>query len=105
MPRALLIAVLCLGFTPGLGELLSDGLHAATEGHSPHADCHEAPGPEHGCTGWQHNCSCHSSQRVALSDLGTAIAPATAQALQRPRGPRGMGPAGTRSSLERPPRA
>lgn len=101
----MLVAVLCLGFTPGLGELLLDGIHVATDGHTHHAAGHAEPAPEHGCTGWQHTCSCHHSLSIApVPRLAVVFAAPWAEAARVPclveKGPRGV-----RVGLDRPPRA
>ena len=55
-------ALLIWTLVPGLGEFLENAVHIVQEGHSAHAapdgDHHDPPGPEHGCTGTLHLCSC-----------------------------------------------
>ena len=69
-----IIASVLWALAPGLGELLENALHFVHEGHAAHAaasgDRHEAPGPEHGCTGTMHVCSCC----VSLSVLPVQVA-------------------------------
>ena len=60
------ISVLLLwALIPGVGEVLENAVHFAQEGHSAHAvpagDHHDPPGPEHGCSGTLHLCSCCAS--------------------------------------------
>jgi len=68
MKRLMALAlVILLGWAmaPSLGELLENAVHYVQEGHSAHAetdgDHHEPVGPEHGCSGVVHNCSCCGS--------------------------------------------
>ncbi|MDD9935661.1 MAG: hypothetical protein OXT09_18765 [Myxococcales bacterium] len=103
--RSLFVIALCVGFTPGLGELVSDGLHAITEGHTHHAEGHEPPDAEHGCTGWQHTCGCHVSLSIAPAVGGAAVAPAPAITVEQPQASDRRGPVGVRDGVERPPRA
>jgi len=67
-------ALLLWAVAPGLGELLENSVHLAQEGHLAHAapdgDQHDGSGPEHGCTGTVHLCSCCAS----LSFLPTQAA-------------------------------
>lgn len=69
---ASLSIVLMWTFLPGLGEVLENVAHWASEGHMAHAasegDEHGSSGPEHGCAGAVHLCSCH----VSLSYLASA---------------------------------
>lgn len=57
------LAVLLLaGLLPGVGELVENVVHLATQGHLAHAEANgDTHGPldaEHGCTGALHICSC-----------------------------------------------
>lgn len=66
------IAILLLGtLVPGVGEIVENALHLAREGHlahgAPEGDDHDAPLPEHGCTGTLHLCSCCVSPGVILT--------------------------------------
>lgn len=73
--RCGLVFLLLLALAPGFGEVVENVLHLLTEGHAAHArshdDDHAAKGPEHGCTGTFHMCSCHSSS----TGLRPAVAP------------------------------
>ncbi len=71
------IAILILMF-PGSVELVEDGIHWITDGHTTHdtsTEHHrEGPADEHGCSGPYHICICHSSSpfitRAAPADPG-----------------------------------
>ncbi len=72
MRRILFIGITILllsALVPGVGEILENAVHLATEGHFAHAaadgDHHESPGPEHGCNGTMHLCSCCVSPSFA----------------------------------------
>ena len=74
MRRLLAIGITVLllsALVPGLGEIFENAVHLATEGHLAHAapdgDHHESPGPEHGCSGTMHLCSCCVSPSFALT--------------------------------------
>lgn len=54
-------ALLIWALVPGVGELLENAVHIVQKGHFAHAvpdGDHDPAGPEHGCTGTQHLCSC-----------------------------------------------
>ena len=103
--RGFVVATLCLGVTPGLGELLSDGMHLVAEGHTSHEEGHAAPDSEHGCTGWQHTCGCCVSMTVAPA-VPVMVTPLTVpnDVMVAPTPPE-SGAVGVRKQLERPPRA
>ena len=103
--RGFVIVSICVGFTPGLAELFSDGLHAVAEGHTHHAEGHEEPGPEHGCNGWQHSCACHISLSVAPAVTAATVPTATLNDIEAASPTSDEGPSGVRDELERPPRA
>lgn len=105
--RTLLIGLLVVGFTPGVAELLSDGAHLLLSGHSAHADHHgdhEGPGPEHGCTGWNHQCACHTSLSL-IPSLEPALPVAASGGVALWLARRDRGADGVSFDLERPPRA
>jgi len=102
------VFALLLALAPGLGEVVENLFHLAIEGHAAHAlghgDSHAARGPEHGCSGTFHLCSCHSSStglRPARSPR--AQAPDVIATLAPPRA--GSTRAGFHHVPERPPRA
>jgi len=70
-PSPVWICVLLLcAILPGLSECIENVVHLAENGHSAHSepagDAHAPPGPEHGCTGTFHLCSCCSSPGFEL---------------------------------------
>ncbi len=99
---------LLLALAPGLGEVVENVVHLATQGHLAHAqetgDQHAERGPEHGCNGTFHLCTCHNSStglrpgrppRARFPDLVDTLAPA----------PAGSTHTGFHHVPERPPRA
>jgi hypothetical protein len=135
--RTLLVAIVCVGFTPGLGELISDSVHLLRSGHSHHGEHsrrahvddghhhgHDGRGdarehgadaddrehghgsqPEHGCSGTQHSCPCHSSLTIAPVIVHAEVPGAELIAVGVSLPVAVQGPAGVHSQLDRPPRA
>jgi len=105
--RSLLVFFLVLGFTPGLGELISDASHLLLEGHSAHAEHHaehDGPSEEHGCTGWQHTCTCHNSLSViTVAEPGLPVVVGAGVSVWMT--PRDRRADGVSFGIERPPRA
>lgn len=102
------VFVLLLALAPGVGEVLENAVHLLTQGHWAHArlhgDDHYHPGPEHGCSGPFHVCSCHHSlagSRPAFSPR--AQAPKVIATLASPHA--GSTRSGFHHVPERPPRA
>ncbi|HEX9733771.1 MAG TPA: hypothetical protein VGG06_17505 [Thermoanaerobaculia bacterium] len=108
LARRGLAAVLLLALVPGVSEIVENVVHLAVEGHAAHArpsgDQHSEPGPEHGCNGTFHLCSCHHS----LSFLPAVAPPAVRRAAPdgSPATPETTSPrAGFHHIPEKPPRA
>jgi hypothetical protein len=61
-----LVFLMLWALAPGMSEAVENVLHLIVEGHTAHAeadgDSHDPLGPEHGCTGVTHLCSCCISQ-------------------------------------------
>ena len=59
---AALTVLVLWALVPAVGEFFENAVHLLTEGHTAHAapdgDHHDPIGPEHGCTGTTHLCSC-----------------------------------------------
>jgi hypothetical protein len=100
-------AVLAWTLVPGINELAENLGHLAREGHLAHAapdgDRHEPIGPEHGCTGTVHLCSCCPSVSYLLTsacshipDPGTERLSAGLSSIRIARPP---------SGIDHPPRA
>lgn len=102
MLRTLLLAVLALAMSPGVLELLDDGVHLLTEGRTDHGDEAEAC-PEHGCTATAHYCACCTS--LAFANTPGALRVPTDALVLLPRGldHRARGPRGVAQRHQRPP--
>ena len=92
---------------PGLGEAIENTVHLVLAGHTAHAapdgDSHTPSGPEHGCTGVMHSCSCCVSQSFLPNQC---VAQVPAQSWQRlAEHDRVPLPAATAGGIDRPPRA
>jgi hypothetical protein len=110
--RSVLIATVVLGFTPGVGELIRDGVHLLVEGysahdgdaHHEHGDDHGGAGTEHGCSGSHHTCGCC----VSLTFLAAAelhLPPAPSETTRLLLDALARGPEGIERGLDRPPAA
>lgn len=62
---------------PGAMEATENLGHVLRSGHLAHAtesgDSHSDPGPEHGCNGTFHLCSCHFTAPGLLAAVGPAL--------------------------------
>ncbi len=109
----LIALVVIFVMTPVGVELIENGVHLVSEGHSAHGDHgdhdrldSDAPRhPEHGCTGTFHACSCHAAPTFLVPEASADIV----IALQPGRQPSPVGGQGPRAGFEgdvfRPPSA
>ena len=92
---------------PGALEATENLAHALRSGHLAHAaesgDSHSDPGPEHGCNGTFHLCSCHLTASGLLAAAGPTLAVAEEGLLFVD--PPGGGASGHLYSVRRPPRS
>lgn len=107
--RYLLLLLVTVSLSPGLGEALHDGAHQLLEAGQPegaeaaHADedC-----PEHGCTPMAHRCSCCASMHAMQSATQPQPAwHALARTLVHGDGANTRYAEGIDCELQRPPRA
>ena len=75
---AVAVSVLLLWvLTPGLAEFVENAVHLVENGHFAHAtpagDSHPSPGPEHGCTGTFHLCSCCQSPNLVFAQNSAQV--------------------------------
>lgn len=105
--RRSLAAVLFLLLVPGVSEVVENLVHVAIHGHAAHArpsgDRHSEPGPEHGCNGTFHLCSCHASLSYLVAKPLPPLRSRPPDALSRPR-ERASLHTGYHHIPERPPR-
>jgi hypothetical protein len=74
--RQLLMFVLVLSLSPVMPELIENIEHIVHDGHLAHFahhdegedEVHAAIEAEHGCTPMNHNCGCHVSVPIILTD-------------------------------------
>ncbi|MFQ5526918.1 MAG: hypothetical protein ACE5GX_11750 [Thermoanaerobaculia bacterium] len=104
--RLVALALLWIIF-PGVMEATENLAHIVRSGHLAHAaedgDSHSDPGPEHGCNGTFHLCSCHLTQAGLLAAAGPAAAGADEGLLFVDRGDGAA--SGHQHNIEHPPRS
>lgn len=88
--RAVVVVLLLWTLLPGTWELAENVSHLIRDGHLAHAAAtghsHSEPGPEHGCSGTLHFCSCHVSPHGLIA-FRTTLAPVLRLALGEPPTP------------------
>jgi hypothetical protein len=103
--RLVAIALVWVIF-PGALQATENIAHLAQNGHLPHAaesgDSHSDPGPEHGCNGAFHICSCHLSAAGLLSASAPSLVAPDGVSQYRD-GQASLG-AGHQHNIEHPPR-
>jgi len=102
-----LTLILLWTLVPGVGEFTENFVHLVMQGHTAHAvpdgDTHAPPGPEHGCNGVVHFCSCCISQTFLSNQF---VAQVPEQSYQRlAEHARVQIPSTSGSGTYRPPRA
>ncbi len=101
------LVLLLWALVPGVGEAVENTVHLVLEGHTAHAapdgDSHTPSGPEHGCTGVMHSCSCCVSQSF-LPNRYVALVPIQSWQRLADDG-RVPLPAASADGIDRPPRA
>ena len=104
----LLLALVLSGASRLAGEAVENGIHWLDQGHLAHADVHPegdpGPGPEHGCTGTSHHCTCCMNAPV-LAPIRDGLWPPTGAGGIDPLSPTQPACDGFRARVERPPRA
>jgi len=104
--RLLALALLWMIF-PGALEATENIAHALRSGHLAHAaeagDSHSDPGPEHGCNGTFHLCSCHPAPVGLLATASPLLAVADEDSFFIDRAPDDV--SGHQHSIEHPPRS
>ncbi len=102
--RTILVVVLALGLSPGLMELIEDGVHLVTDGHDDHAEGERAC-PEHGCAPTSHRCECCVAHPVLASRAANEVPNAPMRSHRWIEPAPHEGPRGVSRSLLRPPSA
>lgn len=102
-----LLLLLLWALAPGVGEAVENAVHLVLEGHTAHAepdgDRHTPSGPEHGCTGVMHSCSCCVSQSFLPNQYATLVPTQSWQRLADHD--RVQLPTASGGGIDRPPRA
>jgi len=73
-PYIAVLAVYCM--IPGAGAIVENVIHLVESGYTAHAlddEDHERQGPEHGCSGTMHVCSCCQSPVFVCAKVITAV--------------------------------